>query len=564
MGTYLNPGKEAFEEAINSEIFVDKTDMIQYLNSVVRTKQKYVSVSRPRRFGKTMAADMICAYYDREADSRKLFEKTKLAGSSLVLTAEKEIRWDEYLGKFDVIRLVMTKIFKKNVTVANALKNMQKFVIRDLKKAYSDIDYFDEEDLIQSIDDVYGNIGRQVVFVIDEWDAVFRERQYDKEGQTEYLDFLRDLMKDNKHIALAYMTGILPIKKYGKHSALNMFDEYSMVQPMRLAEYSGFTESEVKELCEKYEMDFQDVSSWYDGYRITDYIPVSKRKAFRRGSYSAHKLSVYSPLSVVKAMQNGIVDNYWNKTENYEALAEFIRMDFDGLKQTVALLMDGGRVKVSLKTYQNDMTTFHSKDDILALLIHLGYLGFEGEEKEGRINSEYGEVFIPNREILEEFKTSTESDEWTAVFQQFIISQELLTATWNKNAGKVAELLEKAHNQASNRTYNDEAALNYGVQLAYYAARKYYTTILELDSGKGYIDIAYLPTPKYPNIPALIIELKYNKTADTALEQIKRQAYPDRLEHYKGNILLVAIDYDRDIPNDRPEFKHHKCKIEEA
>ena len=564
MGTYLNPGKEAFEEAINSEIFVDKTDMIQYLNSVVRTKQKYVSVSRPRRFGKTMAADMICAYYDREADSRKLFEKTKLAGSSLVLTAEKEIRWDEYLGKFDVIRLVMTKIFKKNVTVANALKNMQKFVIRDLKKAYSDIDYFDEEDLIQSIDDVYGNIGRQVVFVIDEWDAVFRERQYDKEGQTEYLDFLRDLMKDNKHIALAYMTGILPIKKYGKHSALNMFDEYSMVQPMRLAEYSGFTESEVKELCEKYEMDFQDVSSWYDGYRITDYIPVSKRKAFRRGSYSAHKLSVYSPLSVVKAMQNGIVDNYWNKTVNYEALAEFIRMDFDGLKQTVALLMDGGRVKVSLKTYQNDMTTFHSKDDILALLIHLGYLGFEGEEKEGRINSEYGEVFIPNREILEEFKTSTESDEWTAVFQQFIISQELLTATWNKNAGKVAELLEKAHNQASNRTYNDEAALNYGVQLAYYAARKYYTTILELDSGKGYIDIAYLPTPKYPNIPALIIELKYNKTADTALEQIKRQAYPDRLEHYKGNILLVAIDYDRDIPNDRPEFKHHKCKIEEA
>ena len=563
MGTYLNPGEQSFRMAINSEIFVDKTELIQYLNSVINTQQRFVSVSRPRRFGKTMAADMICAYYDRKADSRELFQRRKLADCAPVQTSGKDIHWDEYLGKFDVIRLVMTKYFRKKDSVSNALQKMQKLVIRDLKMAYPDIDYFNDEDLIQSIDDVYDNIGRQAVLVIDEWDAVFRERQYDKDGQTEYLDFLRDLMKDNKHIALAYITGILPIKKYGKHSALNMFDEYSMVQPMRLAEYTGFTESEVKALCKKYVMDFRDVSSWYDGYKVTDYIPINKRKAFRLGNYFAHRICVYSPLSVVKAMQNGIVDNYWNKTENYEALADFIRMDFDGLKQTVALLMDGGRVKVSLKTYQNDMTTFHSKDDILALLIHLGYLGFEGEEKEGRINFEYGEVFIPNREILEEFRTSTETDEWTGTFEQFKVSQELLTATWNKDADRVAELLEKAHNQASNKTYHDEAALSYGVQLAYYAARKYYTTILELDSGKGYIDIAYLPAPKYPNIPALIIELKYNKTADTALEQIKRQQYPDRLEHYKGNILLVAIDYDRNTSNDKPEFKHHECKIEE-
>ena len=209
----------------------DKTEMIMYLNSVVKTKQKYVSVLRPRRFGKTMAADMICAYYDRKAESRELFANRKLAGCEPYKSGEKEVFWDEYLGKFDVIRLVMTKFIKKNNNVTDALSKMQKLIVRDIKKEYPDIDCFDEEDLIQTIEDVYSENSRQLVIVLDEWDAVFRERQNDKEGQKEYLDFLRDLMKDNNNIALAYMTGILPIKKYGKHSALNMFTEYSMMFP---------------------------------------------------------------------------------------------------------------------------------------------------------------------------------------------------------------------------------------------------------------------------------------------------------------------------------------------
>lgn len=419
MGTYLNPGSQRFQMAVNSEIFVDKTEMLLYLNSVVNTQQRFVSVSRPRRFGKSMAADMICAYYDREADSRGLFEKRKLAEAEPIHTEKGDMKWDAYLGKYDVLRIVMTRFFKKGMTVANSLEKLQKLMVRDLKKAYPEVDFFDESDLLQAIDDVYSsNPARQAVIVIDEWDAVFRTRQNDKKGQTEYLDFLRDLMKDNANIALAYMTGILPIKKYGEHSALNMFDEYSMIQPMRLAEYAGFTEKEVRGLCDSYNMEYEDISSWYDGYKVTDYIPVNKRKAFRLGDYTGHKLSVYSPLSVVSAMRNGVVDNYWNKTENYEALADFIRLDFDGLKDTVALLMDGARVKVNLKGYQNDMTSFRNKNDVLALLIHLGYLGFEGNESQGRIDSEQGEVFIPNREILEEFKTSTESGEWAGTFRK--------------------------------------------------------------------------------------------------------------------------------------------------
>ena len=552
MGTYLNPGKAAFEEAVNSEIYVDKTEMIGFLNSVVRTKQKYVSVSRPRRFGKTMAADMICAYYDRKADSRELFEARKLKTGWV---PERTQAWDAYLGKFDVIRLVMTKFFKKNISVENALANMQRLVVRDIKKAYPDADYYDESSLIQTIEDVYTSDESQLVIVIDEWDAVFRVRQDDREGQTEYLDFLRDLLKDNEHIALAYMTGILPIKKYGEHSALNMFTEYSMEAPRQLAVYTGFTENEVKALCIKYGMDYKEVSSWYDGYIISDRIEPDKRAAYRQGRYDGHKIAIYSPLSVVESMTTGQIRNYWNKTETYEALAEYIRKDFDGLKDAVALLMDGGRLPIDTSSYQNDMTTFHSRDDVLSLLIHLGYLGYDDETSE---------VFIPNREILDEFRTSTKSSEWVDTFKSFTISQELLKATWNQDEDRVAELLEKAHDRTGNKTYNDEAALSYAVQYAYYAAQKYYTTILELDTGKGYADIVYLPAPKYPDKPVLLIELKYEKTAGGAIAQIKNRSYPDRLEHYKGSILMVGINYDRSIPNEKPEFKHHSCVIERA
>ena len=544
MGTYINPGKAAYQMAVNSEIYIDKTEMIQYINSVVNTQQRFVSVSRPRRFGKTIAANMLCAYYDREADSHKLFESHTVAGTS---------GWDEYQGKFDVIYLVMTRFFKSRLTVSEALSNMQKLVIRDLKRTYPDIDLPDDNDLIQTIYDVYSTTGKQAVVIIDEWDAVFRERPNDKEGQEEYLDYLRDLLKDNSYIALAYMTGILPIKKYGQHSALNMFTEYSMMAPRQLAPYTGFTEEEVKALSLKYGMDFDAVSNWYDGYLVSDRIPPEKREEYREGKYEGHRFSIYSPLSVVESMTTGVIKDYWNKTETYEALAEYIRMDYDGLKEAVALLMDGGRLAIDTSTYQNDMTTLTGRDDVLSLLVHLGYLGFDDERSE---------VFIPNREILDEFKTSTKGKEWTGTFRSFEASRRLLEATWNGDEAKVAELIEDAHNQAGNKTYNDEAALSYGIQLAYYAAEKYYTTILELDTGKGYADVVYLPSPRYPEKPALLVELKYGHSADIAMDQIRRQKYLDRFEHYKGNTLVIGINYDRDLPADHPDFKHHSCKIE--
>ncbi len=546
MGIYLNPGYQAFQEAIHSDIYVDKTEMILYMNSVVKTKQKYVSVSRPRRFGKTMAVDMLCAYYGKSSDSHSLFKNWNIA---------KHKDWDIYLGKFDVIRVIMTKFFKKNVSVDESLYKMQKLIVRDICKDYPDVDYFDQDDLVQTMEDLYAATGKQFIIVIDEWDAVFRVRKEDKNGQTEYLDFLRDLLKDKEYIALAYMTGILPIKKYGEHSALNMFDEYSMIQPMQLAGFTGFTEAEVKKLCNEYEMSYDEISSWYDGYLISDRIPVEKRSLYRQGKYEEHKIFIYNPLSVVKAMMSGVIENYWNNTETYEALAEYIRKDFDGLKETTALLMDGARVKVNLSKYQNDMTTFRTKEDILALLIHLGYLGYDNDNEE---------VFIPNREVLEVFKDSTDTVEWTDTFTSFRSSLELLKATWKCDEKRVAELIEAAHDKAGNKTYNDEAALSYAIRLAYYAAQKYYTTIKELDTGKGYADLVYLPSPKYSDKPALLIELKYGKSTEDAMKQIQKESYLSDLEHYRGNILVIAVNYDKEISNKQNGFKHHSCKIEKA
>ena len=538
MGKYLNPDNQLFREALNSQIYVDKSEMILFLNTVVKTKQKYVSVSRPRRFGKTMAADMICAYYGKNDDARELF-----LGLKIVNTPEGKQPWDVYLGRFNVIRLVMTDFFKAGVDFDKALNKMQELVIRDLKRAYPGVD---------------SENGQPFVIVIDEWDAIFRETKDDVRGQNKYLDFLRDFLKDKSYVALAYMTGILPIKKYGKHSALNMFDEYSMISPMQLAEFTGFTDSEVRNLCVQYGRDSNKIKEWYDGYEVSDIIPPDPNYEHvqRTGkSPNARKYSIYSPLSVLKAVKTGLTQNYWNKTESYEALAKYINMNYSGLKDEVTVLMDGGTVQVDVSTYQNDMTSFSSRDDVFALLINLGYLKYDYETKEAA---------IPNREILDEFRSSTKGEYWTKAFKALELSKTLLEATWSCDSERVAQILEKAHDQTENKSYNDEAALSYAIQYAYYAAQIYYTTILELDSGKGYADIVYLPSPKYSEKPALLIELKYDKNVKTALDQIKNKEYPERLEHYKGNLLLIGINYNKDSPKDKSDYKHHTCVIERA
>lgn len=357
-----------------------------------------------------------------------------------------------------------------------------------------------------------------------------RERQESEALQKQYLDFLRDLFKDQPYVALAYMTGILPVKKYGQHSALNMFIEYSMTDQGALEEYTGFTQTEVEALCERFDMDYALTSSWYDGYTFTRF------------------KHIYNPKSVVEAMRRHNFSNYWTSTEVYDALKMYMDMDFDGLRADIVQMLGGGHVRVNTRSFRNDMCNFEKKDDVLTLLIHLGYLAYDSEKQE---------AFIPNKEIVSEFETSMSVGGWPRIMSVLQASEKLLEDTLEGNEKSVAKGLDRAHAEvASILTYNDENSLACAIGLAYYSARKDYRIIRELPAGKGFADVVFLPLP-FANKPALVVELKYGKPADTALQQIKGRHYTQALEEYTGEILLVGIGYDRE-DKDKP----HSCVIE--
>lgn len=364
--------------------------------------------------------------------------------------------------------------------------------------------------------------------IIDEWDCVFREYKEEREAQKRYLDFLRDLLKDKVYIHLVYMTGILPVKKYGTHSALNMFDEFTMLEPGPLASYVGFTEKEVQALCAEYGMDMEEVKSWYDGYSFET------------------EPSVYSPRSVVSCMRFGRIGDYWNQTETFEALQVYIDMNFDGLKDDVLCMMAGEKIPVNTGSFANDMATFRTEDDVLTLLVHLGYLGYDRADKS---------VFIPNSEIHAEYVNAVSVSNWGEVSRALINSAETLNAIWQGCPRRVAEGMREAHFETSHIQYNDENALSYTISLALYAARNYYTVHRELAGGKGFADLVFLPRRSFPQKPALVVELKWDKSAYGALAQIKKKEYCRSLEEYRGAILLVGVNYNK-------KTKEHECMIE--
>lgn len=519
MGIYLNPGSDKFQEALRSAIYVDKSSMIAYTNRIFKSSNKYICVSRPRRFGKSMAANMLSAYYDRTVDGSMVFRGLDIADGA---------DFDTYRNQCDVVFLNMQEFLSQTKSMEDMLTLVRKSVLWDICMAYPDYMYFDKQNLSRTMADVYMQSKRPFVIIIDEWDCIFREYRNDYQAQRQYLDFLRDWLKDKAYIGLAYMTGILPIKKYGTHSALNMFTEFSMTNPRELTPFVGFTVEEVRKLCEQYHMDYEETMSWYDGYQFRD------------------MTSICNPRSVVSAMESGILDTYWTETETFEALKIYIDMNFAGLRDTVVKLMAGGRQKIDTRSFVNDMTTFHSADDVLTLLVHLGYLGYDFDTKE---------VFIPNREIMGEYVTATRVSQWSEIVHSVLQSDQLLQATWNGNEEAVAKGMEEAHLNTSHLQYNDENALSYTVSLAYYSARQYYTIIRELPTGKGFADMVFLPKKKYADKPAMVVELKWDDNADIALRQIRDKYYTEALKDYKGNILCVGITYDRGS-------KKHTCRIE--
>ena len=524
MGRFVNPNNSAFQNALNAEIYVDKTGLIEATNRFLDTPQAFICNSRPRRFGKSMAANMLAAYYSKGCDSHELFAD---------LAIGKSADYEKYLNQFDVIHVDVQWCLMMAKSAEATINFISKNILKELREIYGNVIADDVEMVADALAIISEALGNKFVVIIDEWDVLIRDEATNKIVQEEYINFLRGLFKGvepTKYIALAYMTGILPIKKYKTQSALNNFDEYTMLEPDFLAPYIGFTEAEVKALCEQYHKDFAEVKRWYDGYELDGY-------------------NVYNPRAVVSLMLRGSFKSYWTQTGTYESILPLINMDFDGLRSAIIDMLSGDAVKVIPYFFQNDMISFRDKDDVLTLLIHLGYLAY---------NQKRSQAFIPNEEIRFEFAMATKVNKWSELISFQKESRALLEAVLDNETEAVSEILEKIHNQyTSVIEYNDENSLSSVLTIAFLGTLDYYfKPVRELPTGRGFADFVYIPKPVYrEDYPALVVELKWNKSAQTALQQIKEKRYAESLQDYAGEILLVGINYDK-------KTKEHTCSIE--
>lgn len=523
MGKYINPNNESFKNAINSEIYIDKSGLIKQLNKVLGTEQKFICVSRARRFGKSVTAGMLKAYYSKGCNSETLF---------CGLEIEQDPAYSEHLNQYDVIHIDMASVWLNAQKKAEQfVKVLNKMLFQELQEEYEDIDLSECTTLAMALAQINNKLGIRFVIIIDEWDTIFREEKGNEQLQDEYISVLRSLFKSEEakqFVALAYITGILPIKKYGIESALNNFREYTMIDPVNFAKYYGFTSSEVKNLCKQYDMDYDTMRYWYDGYSFEG------------------EPHIYNPNSVVNAMLDRRYKSYWTNTETFSSLRDYISLNFEGLRDDIIQMFSGERCRVMVGSFANDLVSYKSKDDVLTALIHLGYLAYDFEMKE---------AYIPNAEVQEAFEYAINGTDWSEIVDTIKASEKLLKKTWKGDTEAVAKALGKIHGETTSiLQYNDENSLSCAINIAYYNARIYYTIIREMPAGKGFADFVFLPKRKCDK-PAMIVELKYNKSAESAMSQIKEKQYPEVLKEYKDNLLLVGINYDKTT-------KQHTCLIE--
>ena len=522
MGNYLNPGNSGFA-GVRNDVYVDKTGLIKLINQSLDTPRRLTCISRPRRFGKSFAAKMLCAYYDKTSDSSGLFDDLAIA---------KDEHYRDYLNRYDVIYLDMTAVIgatDKTDIIPFVVRN----VTEELEEAYPGLKI--QEAFYDTLANAVELTGNKFIMIIDEWDAPIRESADKPDIQREYLEFLRSLFKNSgatdKIFAAAYMTGILPIKKDGSQSAISDFKEFTMVKPRKFGPYVGFTEAEVQKLCNDYDSDFAMMKQWYDGYSFRDVE------------------SVYNPNSVMEALRNDDFDSYWTETSAAVSLMGYISLDFDGLSKTVTELIGGVEVKVDTKGFANDLVTFRNRDDVLTLLIHLGYLAYDEKTQK---------VHIPNEEIRMEFARTIREVKRDDTIRRVRESDKLIEDAVHMNAEAVARQIEKIHGEEASLYYNNEQALRSVIKRAFFSYENEYIMFEELPAGDGCADIVYLPK-KDSMLPALVIELKWNKSAEGAIRQIKDRRYPDAIKGYGGDILLVAINYDKDAPAGK---RKHECLIE--
>jgi len=520
MGTYINIGNAGFQRVRNGE-YVDKSGLIAVVNSTLFTERSFSCVTRCRRFGKSLAAKMLAAYYDRSVDSRAPFADPQKASDPA---------FEQHLNKYPVIYLDLSAFTErfKNDSIVDKIKEKLR---DDILEAYPDVKVKDDDDLMEVLLRINDATGDTFFFIVDEWDAICREFPPSSPAMDNYVGWMRRMFKDvnaARVFAGVYMTGILPIKKYKTESALNNFIEYSMVEPRRMGQYFGFTKDEVRALAAKHGMDFDELEKWYDGYQIGD------------------ELSMFNPNSVMQAVDSGRCRSFWASTGAFDAVAHYINMNYEGLKDDIISMLAGGRCKVNPTKFQNDMSIIRSKDDVLTVLIHLGYLSY---------NWRKNECYIPNTEVGGEMVNAVEANDWRPVVDALEASEQLLQSVLDRDAEAVARGVEAAHDEhTSILSYNNENSLACVLSIAFYYARNNYVIHRELPTGKGFADLVLIPR-KNVDSPAIVLELKFNRDADAAIDQIKRRQYPAKLQDYADRLLLVGINYDR-------ETKTHSCRIE--
>lgn len=524
MGMFVNPDNSAFQATLNARIYVDKSGLIRYTNSVLASTDAFICNSRPRRFGKSITANMLTAYYSRGCNSEEMF-------SGLEISKAEDFK--RHLNQYDVIHLDIQWCIEPAGGPEHVVSYISEKTIAELREYYPDVSMKETKSLPEALSQINTATGKRFVIIIDEWDVLIRDEATNEFIQKEYIGFLRGLFKGTeptKYIQLAYLTGILPIKKEKTQSALNNFDEFTMLSPGSLAQFIGFTEDEVRRLAATYHQDFDKVKRWYDGYLLKDY-------------------EVYNPRAVVSVMLNGEFKSYWSETASYEAIVPLINMNYDGLKTAVIEMLSGGIVNVNTATFKNDIVNIQSKDDVLTYMIHLGYLGYDQKKRA---------AFVPNEEIRQELTMAVTSRHWNEMLLFWQESENLLEATLDKDGDAVARQIEKIHSEyVSVIQYHDENSLSSVLAIGYLSAMKYYfKPVRELPTGRGFADFVFIPKSEYKkDYPALVVELKWNQNTETALEQIRNKKYPSSILEYTGDILLVAINYDK-------KSKEHVCLIE--
>ena len=547
MGCILNPvDGNTFVELVEAKdigIFVDKTDFISKTNVRLNTAGKLLSLTRPRRFGKTVTAHMLLAYYSKEYEGHKIFDELEIANIS---------NYTEHLNKYDVIYIDMNTIDglfdnysnqKEKVEGVNDLVDYLEYsIINELKlnNEFSEClekHQVENTGLLKALSTLRNHLNTQFIFIMDEWDLIYRDYRNDTKLQEDFIELLRGLFKSDGGkacFALAYLTGILPIKKYNSQSALNNFDEFNMLSSGDLAPYFGFTEEEVADIVKSPDckVSHQNLKEWYEGYKIKG-------------------IDIYNPNSVCKAVSRNECISYWSKTSSNEEIVRLINMDFDGIKEDIINLIEGDEVTFSCANFQNDMVTLKDKNDVFSLLVCLGYLGCAETKNQFR-----KVAYVPNAEIKAVLLDIVREQNWYERIETIKRSENLLKAIKELDGTTVATIIQDIHNSSavSLLDYNDEESLTYCVMTGLlWSTLDDYSYHREDQAGKGRVDLVYEPLTR--RHPLILIEFKYDGSAEEAIAQIKKQEYFKRYTGQYRNIIIVGINYST-------KTKDHQCLIE--